>query len=73
MPGKQRAMPPKEHSLTPEQVLAILRLKFYEYHLGRGGKEDVLEFEIWLSQQDKLLRALNSVEEKMIGHAGVAV
>ena len=70
---KQRAMPSKEKSLQPEQVLAVLRLKFYEYYLRNGGKENVKDFEIWLCQQDKLMRVLNSVEEKMFDLAGVVV
>ena len=70
---EEGAIPLKEQSLQPEQVLAILRLKFYEYYLRHGGREDVNEFEIWLSQQGKLIRVLNSIEERMIEHAGIVV
>jgi len=68
---EQGVLPQQEQSLTPEQVYAILRLKFYEYYLRNGGKENVKDFEIWLCQQDKLMRVLNSVEEKMFDLAGV--
>ena len=67
---EQGVLPPKEKLLQPEQVLAILRLKFYEYYLRHGGKENIEDFEIWLCQQDKLMRVLNSVEEEMIVYAG---